>query len=310
MTAAIKSLNKSNGKYGFNDLFSSVQSVGNVSKATDLIARYGKEANSKAVYNALVKAYGKENITSEMMAKIGYTAKNKTGKVGGGNTGIGFLNSAKELGSGVATVLSSIASYVSTMNKLMSEYGDNEIAMQAILKLSLDPSMANASYDEWKSAIEDTEVQVRLDANEQDLENLSKDLTRLQTDASDMQTLMNNKSAFNQKATAQDYNNLVENGNAQISNLNKQIKDYQDNIRTIRESKGISPLTDEDNEKIKGYQDQIQSAQMSIENMKASQAGWLEDIQNLPITNVSNLSSALNLPHLLLLHTLILIILE
>ena len=185
-------------------------------------------------------------------------------------------------------------SAVSTMNKLMSEYGDNEIAMQAILKLSLDPSMANASYDEWKSAIEDTEVQVRLDANDQDLENLSKDLTRLQTDASDMQTLMNNKSAFNQKATAQDYNNLVENGNAQISNLNQQIKDYQDNIRTIRESKGISPLTDEDNEKIKGYQDQIQSAQMSIENMKASQAGWLEEIQNLPITDVTNLASALS----------------
>lgn len=186
------------------------------------------------------------------------------------------------------------AARTATVNRLMSEYGDNEIAMQAILKLSLDPSMANASYDEWKSAIEDTEVQVRLDANEQDLENLSKDLTRLQTDASDMQTLMNNKSAFNQKATAQDYNNLVENGNAQISNLNKQIKDYQDNIRTIRESKGISPLTDEDNEKIKGYQDQIQSAQMSIENMKASQAGWLEEIQNLPITDVTNLASALS----------------
>lgn len=186
------------------------------------------------------------------------------------------------------------AARTATVNRLMSEYGDNEIAMQAILKLSLDPSMANASYDEWKSAIEDTEVQVRLDANDQDLENLSKDLTRLQTDASDMQTLMNNKSAFNQKATAQDYNNLVENGNAQISNLNQQIKDYQDNIRTIRESKGISPLTDEDNEKIKGYQDQIQSAQMSIENMKASQAGWLEEIQNLPITDVTNLASALS----------------
>ena len=186
------------------------------------------------------------------------------------------------------------AARTATVDRLMSEYGDNEIAMQAILKLSLDPSMANASYDEWKSAIEDTEVQVRLDANDQDLENLSKDLTRLQTDASDMQTLMNNKSAFNQKATAQDYNNLVENGNAQISNLNQQIKDYQDNIRTIRESKGISPLTDEDNEKIKGYQDQIQSAQMSIENMKASQAGWLEEIQNLPITDVTNLASALS----------------
>lgn len=181
-----------------------------------------------------------------------------------------------------------------TINKLFSTYAGDEVAKQAIVKLSMDPSMANASLDKWVSSIDELRPQIHLDANEQDLENLSKDLTRLQTDASDMQTLMNNKSAFNQKATAQDYNNLVENGNAQISNLNQQIKDYQDNIRTIRESKGISPLTDEDNEKIKGYQDQIQSAQMSIENMKASQAGWLEDIANLPITDVTNLASALS----------------
>ena len=154
--------------------------------------------------------------------------------------------------------------------------------------------MANTTYDEWKSKIEDTKVQIHLDTNEKDLENLSKDLTRLQTDASDMQTIMNNKSAFNQKVTAQDYEELYNNGNQQIENLQKQIKDYQDSIRTIRQSKGISSLSDEDNDKIKGYQDQIQSAQMSIENMKASQQGWLEDIQNLPITNVSNLSSALS----------------
>lgn len=181
-----------------------------------------------------------------------------------------------------------------TINKLFSTYAGDEVAKQAIVKLSMDSSMADATLDEWIAKIDELRPQIRLDANDQDLENLSKDLTRLQTDASDMQTLMNNKSAFNQKATAQDYNNLVENGNAQISNLNQQIKDYQDNIRTIRESKGISPLSDEDNEKIKGYQDQIQSAQMSIENMKTSQAGWLEDIANLPITDVTNLASALS----------------
>ena len=181
-----------------------------------------------------------------------------------------------------------------TLTNLFDKYSGDKVAQQAIVKLSMDPSMATASLDEWIAKIDELRPQIHLDANDQDLENLSKDLTRLQTDASDMQTLMNNKSAFNQKATAQDYNNLVENGNAQISNLNQQIKDYQDNIRTIRESKGISPLTDEDNEKIKGYQDQIQSAQMSIENMKASQAGWLEEIQNLPITDVTNLASALS----------------
>ena len=181
-----------------------------------------------------------------------------------------------------------------TLNNLFDKYGNDEYALQAIVKLSADPSMATASLDEWILRVDELRPQIHLDTNEKDLENLSKDLTRLQTDASDMQTIMNNKSAFNQKVTAQDYNDLIENGNAQITNLNKQIKDYQDNINTINKNKGISPLSDEDNEKIKEYQDQIQSAQMSIKNMEASQAGWKEEIQNLPITNVTNLSSALS----------------
>ena len=72
------------------------------------------------------------------------------------------------------------------------------------------------------------------------------------------------------KATASDYNNLIENGDKQIENLNKQIQEYQTSIDTLRKSKGLSPLSDEDNEQIKQYQDQIQAANMSIENMKLS----------------------------------------
>ena len=177
-------------------------------------------------------------------------------------------------------------------DQFTSRYGVTQSTMQTLIKLSLDPSNADSEFKELKSKYEDTNIQVKIDLADQDLENLSKDLTRLQADASDMQTKMSNKSAFNQKATAQDYNDLIDNGSKQISNLNKQIKDYQDSIEAVRNSKLI--LTDEDNEKIKGYQDQIQSAQMSIENMKTSQAGWLEDIANLPITDVTNLASALS----------------
>lgn len=179
------------------------------------------------------------------------------------------------------------------VNQLMSEYGNDEIAVQAIMKLSLDPSMANADLDTWKSKIEDTKVQIQLDTSAKNLDNLSKELTRLQTDASEQQTRLNNKSAYNMKATASDYTNLIKNGDKQIENLNNQIKEYQNNIDALKNSKGLSPLSDEDNEQIKQWQDQIQASQMSIENMKASQADWTKTAFNLPVTDMQNTVTAL-----------------
>lgn len=179
------------------------------------------------------------------------------------------------------------------VNQLMSEYGNDEIAVQAIMKLSLDPSMANADLDTWKSKIEDTKVQIQLDTSAKNLDNLSKELTRLQTDASNQQTRLNNKSAYNMKTTASDYTNLIENGDKQIENLNNQIKEYQNNIDALKNSKGLSPLSDEDNEQIKQWQDQIQASQMSIENMKASQADWTKTAFNLPVTDMQNTVTAL-----------------
>lgn len=147
--------------------------------------------------------------------------------------------------------------------------------------------------DTWKSKIEDTKVQIQLDTSAKNLDNLSKELTRLQTDASDQQTRLNNKSAYNMKATASDYTNLIENGDKQIENLNNQIKEYQNNIDALKNSKGLSPLSDEDNEQIKQWQDQIQASQMSIENMKASQADWTKTAFNLPVTDMQNTVTAL-----------------
>ena len=180
-----------------------------------------------------------------------------------------------------------------TVSKLMDLYGDDELALQAIVKLSADPSMADADWETWKSKIEDTKVQIQLDTSAKNLDNLSKELTRLQTDASDQQTRLNNKSAYNMKATASDYTNLIENGDKQIENLNNQIQEYQNSIDALKNSKGLSPLSDEDNEQIKQYQDQIQAANMSIENMKASQADWRKTAFNLPVTDMQNTVTAL-----------------
>lgn len=180
-----------------------------------------------------------------------------------------------------------------TVSKLMDLYGNDELALQAIVKLSADPSMADADWETWKSKIEDTKVQIQLDTSAKNLDNLSKELTRLQTDASDQQTRLNNKSAYNMKATASDYTNLIENGDKQIENLNNQIQEYQNSIDALKNSKGLSPLSDEDNEQIKQWQDQIQAFQMSIENMKASQADWTKTAFNLPVTDMQNTVTAL-----------------
>lgn len=180
-----------------------------------------------------------------------------------------------------------------TVSKLMDLYGNDELALQAIVKLSADPSMADADWETWKSKIEDTKVQIQLDTSAKNLDNLSKELTRLQTDASDQQTRLNNKSAYNMKATASDYTNLIENGDKQIENLNNQIQEYQNSIDALKNSKGLSPLSDEDNEQIKQWQDQTQASQMSIENMKASQADWTKTAFNLPVTDMQNTVTAL-----------------
>lgn len=180
-----------------------------------------------------------------------------------------------------------------TVSKLMDLYGNDELALQAIVKLSADPSMADADWETWKSKIEDTKVQIQLDTSAKNLDNLSKELTRLQTDASDQQTRLNNKSAYNMKAAASDYTNLIENGDKQIENLNNQIQEYQNSIDALKNSKGLSPLSDEDNEQIKQWQDQIQASQMSIENMKASQADWTKTAFNLPVTDMQNTVTAL-----------------
>lgn len=169
--------------------------------------------------------------------------------------------------------------------------------LQALYKISMDSDLNNMDDSTLAHALNTLLPQIKIDTAKKNLDNLADNLTRLQTQASDRQSIMTNKTSKNQKVDSQDYNALISNGNNQIKVLRDQIKNYQKEIEGIKEKgylDGVTPGSDEEKEKIKSYQDQIQSAQMSIENMQASQQGWIEDIQNLPITNVSNLSSALN----------------
>lgn len=175
------------------------------------------------------------------------------------------------------------------VSELMEKYSGNEDAMKAIVQLSMDPSMADASIEEWESKIEDQEIQIKINADTKELDNLSKSMTRLQTDASDIQTDMSNKAAFNQKINKNDYDALIKNGNAQIKNYDEQIAHYKNLQKTLKDDN----INAESTEQWKQWQDNIDAAQQSIENMKASQAEWGDAIKNLPITDITNLSSAI-----------------
>lgn len=172
---------------------------------------------------------------------------------------------------------------------LTEKYAGNETALKAIVQLSMDPSMADATMEEWETKIEDQEVQIKINADTKELDNLSKSMTRLQTDASNTQTDMSNKAAFNQKVNKNDYDALIKNGDAQIKNYDEQIAHYKSLQKTLKENN----IDAESTEQWKQYQDNIDAAQQSIENMKASQAEWGDAIKNLPITDITNLSSAI-----------------
>ena len=172
---------------------------------------------------------------------------------------------------------------------LTEKYSGNEAALKAIVQLSMDPSMADATMEEWEAKIEDQEVQIKINTDTKELDNLSKEMTRLQTDASNTQTDMSNKAAFNQKVNENDYDALIKNGDAQIKNYDEQIAHYKNLQKTLKENNIDAESTDQ----WKQWQDNIDAAQQSIENMKASQAEWGDAIKNLPITDITNLSSAI-----------------
>lgn len=172
---------------------------------------------------------------------------------------------------------------------LTEKYSGDEDAMKAIVQLSMDPSMADATMEEWEAKIEDQEVQIKINTDTKELDNLSKEMTRLQTDASNTQTDMSNKAAFNQKVNENDYDALIKNGDAQIKNYDEQIAHYKNLQKTLKENN----IDAESTEQWKQWQDNIDAAQQSIENMKASQAEWGDAIKNLPITDITNLSSAI-----------------
>lgn len=178
--------------------------------------------------------------------------------------------------------------YQKNINQLISEFSGTEEGRAALLTLSaaieIDPSIAYADYDTLKSYVEDNEIIAKLVFAEEDVVNLQNELKYLQDDATSLQDNINLKEAANIKISKSDYRELIENGNKQIKNLE------QTNEKLEIQREGLDKTSD----RWKSIQSEIDANDSSINAMIVSQLDWQKTIENLPISNVQALTSAIS----------------
>lgn len=113
---------------------------------------------------------------------------------------------------------------------------------------------------------------------------LQTDYDILEKERQDYENLIADKETQGLKTTIEDYSYLIAKSEEGIDNLDDQNKTLKDLI----DSGELSI------DKAKEYQDQIESNKDSVRDLRNSQYEWNKAIQNLPLTNMENLSSALS----------------
>ena len=165
------------------------------------------------------------------------------------------------------------------MDEFSSELQTQE-GLEILFKILADLSNANAEIQNLRSQYDNSEITMKVRV----IEDLQSDLSVIQDEASRLQSNIDNKTALGIKVKNSDYANLIKNGNQQISNLKKQID----------ATKSLQQEYDKGSEAYKSYQNEIDNLSASIDEMTVKQYEWNDTMQNLPITNAQNLSSAIS----------------
>lgn len=165
------------------------------------------------------------------------------------------------------------------MDEFSSELQTQE-GLEILFKILADPSNANAEIQNLRSQYDNSEITMKVRV----IEDLQSDLSVIQDEASRLQSNIDNKTALGIKVKNSDYAKLIKNGNQQISNLKKQID----------ATKSLQQEYDKGSEAYKSYQNEIDNLSASIDEMTVKQYEWNDTMQNLPITNAQNLSSAIS----------------
>lgn len=160
-------------------------------------------------------------------------------------------------------------------NELQTEEG-----REIIYKISLDPSMDDATTAKWR---EEYDAYAKL-MNNSVITGLQNDMTTLQSEASELEDTLSLKEARGVKKVAKDYSKLVTNSAKQIKNLQKQNDELEEGKKNVKET----------SDEYYNIQKQIDDNNSSIRSLVLSQIEWNDNISNLPVDNVQALSSAIS----------------
>lgn len=183
------------------------------------------------------------------------------------------------LSSGVANGGFSLLKSGEILKEFSQELQTSE-GVEILFKILADPSSADKTIQELRSQYDNDEITMKVRV----IEDLQSDLSLIQDEASRLQSNIDNKTALGIKVTNSDYAKLIKNGNQQISNIKKQIQVKKD----------LQKSYSADSEIYRNYQNEIDNLSASINEMTVKQYEWNDTMQNLPITNAQNLSSAIS----------------
>lgn len=118
---------------------------------------------------------------------------------------------------------------------------------------------------------------------------LSKELSDLEAQASELEDTLSFKESAGLKVVASDYEKLVSNSKLQVVNLVNTNKELNDEMDAFIASNG-----DINSEEYKDLEQQVIANESAIRSATLSQIEWNKTIQNLPITQIQELSSAIS----------------
>lgn len=141
-----------------------------------------------------------------------------------------------------------------------------------ILELQAEIDGLNNSIDNWVGEIFSNRLKPFTDA-----------LEDLQTQSQNIQDAMAFNEAKGGKSTARDYQNLIKNGDAQVANIEDQNKLLNLQLGLVRK----------DSQRYRDIKKQLDANKSSIRQIRSSQLDWNNSLLRLPVSNVQNLSSAI-----------------
>lgn len=105
------------------------------------------------------------------------------------------------------------------LNEIWSEFGDTEKGREVLATLSLDPTAASWTYEQWVENIENEEVYVELKLRDESIAKADREIQRIQNSRTKAKNNQELKQAQGFDLTATDYSELIGYNNEELAQL-------------------------------------------------------------------------------------------